>query len=124
MSRSVTSDSARTVQSNVSGASRGTAQTATSTSSTSDMTLASLWDPTSLTEDVVRIAKFDQEDRTHDASAIKDKESTTSSSIDPYDPSMYRCTGYETKGYVWFDGGSDAVDSRFIIDLENGTMDR
>jgi hypothetical protein len=41
-----------------------------------------------------------------------------------YHPERYRCTGYETKGYNWFDGSVEAEDQRFVIDLKNGTMDR
>jgi hypothetical protein len=41
-----------------------------------------------------------------------------------YHPERYRCTGYETKDYIWFDGSSEAEDQRFTIDLLNGSMDR
>jgi hypothetical protein len=44
--------------------------------------------------------------------------------IDKYDPSIYRCTGYNTEGYVWFDGDSKAEDRRFVIDLKDGSMDK
>jgi hypothetical protein len=44
--------------------------------------------------------------------------------VDKYDPSIYRCTGYDTEGYVWFDGDSKAEDRRFVIDLKDGTMDK
>jgi hypothetical protein len=44
--------------------------------------------------------------------------------IDKYDPSIYRCTGYDTEGYVWFDGDSKAEDKRFVIDLKGGSMDK
>lgn len=42
---------------------------------------------------------------------------------DTYDPATYHCTGYNTEGYIWFDGQSSAEDRRFVIDLENGSMD-
>ena len=44
--------------------------------------------------------------------------------IEKYDPSIYRCTGYDVEGYVWFDGDSRAEDTRFVIDLRDGTMDK
>jgi hypothetical protein len=53
---------------------------------------------------------------------ISDEESP--SSVDKYDPSIYRCTGYNTEGYVWFDGDSKAEDRRFVIDLKDGSMDK
>jgi hypothetical protein len=43
---------------------------------------------------------------------------------DPYDPFIYRCSGYDTETYEWFEGKSSAKDRRFSIDLENGSMDR
>jgi len=46
------------------------------------------------------------------------------SPIDKYDPSIYRCTGHDVEGYVWFDGESRAEDTRFVIDLRDGTMDK
>jgi hypothetical protein len=39
-------------------------------------------------------------------------------------PERYRCTGYETKDYKWFEGTAEAEDQRFTIDLLNGSMDR
>jgi len=48
-----------------------------------------------------------------------------SPAIDKYDPSIYRCTGYDVEGYVWFDGISQTEDRRFLIDLpRKGTMDK
>jgi hypothetical protein len=41
-----------------------------------------------------------------------------------YHPKRYRCTGYETKDYKWFDGITEAKDQRFAIDLVDGSMDR
>jgi len=41
-----------------------------------------------------------------------------------YHPERYRCTGYETKDYEWFEGTAGAEDQRFTIDLLNGSMDR
>jgi hypothetical protein len=41
-----------------------------------------------------------------------------------YHPERYRCTGYETKDYIWFEGTTEAEDQRFAIDLLNGSMDR
>lgn len=41
-----------------------------------------------------------------------------------YHPERFRCTGYESKDYQWFDGNPKAEDQRFIIDLKTGSMDR
>jgi hypothetical protein len=41
-----------------------------------------------------------------------------------YEPSIYRCTGYDVELYEWFSGLANGKDQRFLIDLERGTMDR
>jgi len=54
----------------------------------------------------------------------KGRRCSTAKGYDRYHPERYRCTGYETKDYEWFEGGSDAKDQQFTIDLLNGSMDR
>jgi hypothetical protein len=44
--------------------------------------------------------------------------------ISPYNPKVYKCTGYSDDVYEYFDGapGPDK-DQRFTIDIEHGTTD-
>jgi hypothetical protein len=43
--------------------------------------------------------------------------------ISPYNPTVYKCTGYSNEPWEWFDGAPGS-DSRFTIDLENGSTDK
>ena len=43
----------------------------------------------------------------------------------PYNPDVYKCTGYRGEPYEYFDGTpGEGKDQRFTIDIEHGTMDR
>jgi hypothetical protein len=45
----------------------------------------------------------------------------------PYNPKLYKCTGYGEEEYEYFDGSPGwpgQKDERFTIDLEGGSMDR
>lgn len=45
--------------------------------------------------------------------------------ISPYNPKIYKCTGYRDEVYQYFDGSAGLdKDQRFTIDIEYGSMDR
>ena len=45
--------------------------------------------------------------------------------ISPYNPEVYKCTGYRDEVYEYFDGSYDpGCDQRFSIDIDDGSMDR
>jgi len=83
-------------------------------------------------EDTAEVAPFDgtpkvassEDDSVVIAGPPKGRRCNLAKGYERYHPERYRCTGYETKDYKWFDGSAEAKDQRFTIDLLNGSMDR
>jgi len=83
-------------------------------------------------EDVAEIAPSDgnpkiastEDDHLVMAGPPKGRRCNFAKGYERYHPERYRCTGFDTKDYRWFDGSAEDEDQRFVIDLKNGSMDR
>jgi hypothetical protein len=41
-----------------------------------------------------------------------------------YNPKRWKCQGYETDGYIYYDGAENSPDFRCLIDLQTSSMER
>jgi len=57
-----------------------------------------------------------------DVSLSLSKDADIQASESPFNPKIYKCTGYSNEPWEWFDG-TPGRDSRFTIDIENGSTD-
>jgi len=62
---------------------------------------------------------------TSSSSAAVSDEQPSHQMTSPYNPNVYKCTGYRGEPLEYFDGTpGEGNEQRFTIDLEHGTMDR
>jgi hypothetical protein len=76
-----------------------------------------------LSDGVPKVASSEDDDLVM-AGPPKGRRCNIAKEYERYHPERYRCTGYETEDYKWFEGTTEAEDQRFAIDLLNGSMDR
>lgn len=116
--------SSQTVSSTVSGTSDKTVLSSSTTSS--DDSIVTVLDASAQGVQI-GVAGIDDEDADDDpfeGSPYSRKSQYDIATVSLYDPSTYRCTGYNVEDYIWHNGSSDLEDRRFVMDLEYGSMDQ